>query len=167
MEAPESAPIVTESAQLDKAYPTMTEILTSEGGLEQGPQPGRPAKALVKTDTVKATPEKAESAAPERYKDPRSPVGAPVDQIALEQFSLLAKAQNLKPARESTEAFLHFGGEKLRAITEAPYKAWMIDRKLGRPKSKKIRLSGEGISNKMLSRLSPSLLSKLRKRRTR
>ena len=108
MEAPESAPIVTESAQLDKAYPTMTEILTSEGGLEQGPDQGEPAKALVKTDTVKATPEKAESAAPERYKGPRSPVGAPVDQIALEQFSLLAKAQNLKPAQ--AQKLLHFGG---------------------------------------------------------
>lgn len=125
MEAPESTPVVTESPQLDKMYPEMSEILTAEGGLEQGPEPGEADKASVKSEAEGVTPEKTESAAPERYEDlriPEIPQGVPVDQIDLEGFSSFAKEEGLTPAQ--AQKLLDFGGERLRALTEASSAVW-------------------------------------------
>lgn len=128
METPESTPVVTGSP-LDTMYPTMTEPLIAEGGIEQGPDQGEPDKASVKTETgadaSKATPEKTESAAPERYEDLRIPEiaqGVPVDQIDLEGFTSFVKEQNL--SQEQAQKLLDFGGERLRALTEASNTAW-------------------------------------------
>ncbi len=120
MDAPESTPVVTES--LDKMYPEMTEILTAEGGLEQGPDQGQPDKASAKTETEGVTPEKAESAAPERYEDLRIPEGVPVDQTDLGDFTSFVKEQDLAPAQ--AQKLLDFGGERLRALAEASSAAW-------------------------------------------
>jgi len=66
--------------------------------------------------------EKPAQRAPEEYAEFTLPEGATIDETGLTEFKSFAKEQDL--TQEQAQKVLEFGGERIRAMTEAPYKAW-------------------------------------------
>jgi hypothetical protein len=65
---------------------------------------------------------KPETRAPEEYSEFTKPDGLEFDETALADYKAFAKEQDL--TQEQAQKLLEFGGERIKAMTEAPYKAW-------------------------------------------
>ena len=70
----------------------------------------------------KGEEKKAETKAPEEYSEFTVPEGTTLDEQTATEFKGLAKELDL--TQEQAQKLLDFGGEKLRARIEAPYKLW-------------------------------------------
>lgn len=67
-------------------------------------------------------PPKPEPRAPEEYAEFTKPEGVEFDEAALNDYKAFAKEQDL--TQEQAQKLLEFGGDKIKALTEAPYKLW-------------------------------------------
>jgi hypothetical protein len=65
---------------------------------------------------------KPEPKAPEEYADFTMPEGTSLDEASATEFKGLAKELDL--TQEQAQKLLSFGGDKIKALAEAPYKAW-------------------------------------------
>ncbi|MGO9020058.1 MAG: hypothetical protein ACLQVJ_17110 [Syntrophobacteraceae bacterium] len=65
---------------------------------------------------------KPEAKAPEEYAEFTMPEGTSLDEASATEFKGLAKELDL--TQEQAQKLLSFGGDKIKALTEAPYKAW-------------------------------------------
>jgi hypothetical protein len=81
-------------------------------------------KPLVEGEKAKpeGEEEKPEPRAPEEYAEFTKPEGLEFDDTNMAEFKAFAKEQDL--TQEQAQKFLEFGGEKIKAMTEAPYKLW-------------------------------------------
>lgn len=74
------------------------------------------------SSTTKEEEEKPITKAPEEYAEFTLPEGTALDEQSATEFKGLAKELDL--TQEQAQKLLDFGGGKLRAIAEAPYKLW-------------------------------------------
>lgn len=95
---------------------------------ELGPD-GKPITPAPKLDAdgkpieePKPEDEKPEPRAPEEYAEFTLPEGTELDPEAMTEFKALARAQDL--TQEQAQELLKFGGERIKAMAEAPYKLW-------------------------------------------
>jgi hypothetical protein len=99
-----------------------------EGPGAEPPKPGpaisRPGEEPPKEEPPKEEPPKEEPKpkAPEEYTEFAIPEGTTLDEQTGTEFKGLAKELDL--TQEQAQKLLDFGGEKLRAQIEAPYKLW-------------------------------------------
>jgi hypothetical protein len=80
------------------------------------------AKTEEKTGEKKPEEKKPEPRAPEEYAEFKVPEGTTLDEQTGTEFKGLAKELDL--TQEQAQKLLDFGGDKLRAQIEAPYKLW-------------------------------------------
>jgi hypothetical protein len=64
----------------------------------------------------------AETKAPAKYAEFKAPEGAAIDEPTMTEFKAMAKELDL--TQEQAQHLLDFGGEKIKALAAAPYKAW-------------------------------------------
>jgi hypothetical protein len=70
----------------------------------------------------KPIPKPAEGKAPAEYAEFKIPEGTTLDETTATEFKAMAKELDL--TQEQAQKLLDFGGGKLRALAEGPYKAW-------------------------------------------
>jgi hypothetical protein len=85
------------------------------------------AEASTETKTEEKSEEKTEEKkpeprAPEEYAEFTLPEGTTLDEAGLSEFKSFAKEQDL--TQEQAQKVIEFGGAKIKAMTEAPYKLW-------------------------------------------
>jgi hypothetical protein len=107
-----------------------------EGGATEGAKTGEAAEPKYDKDGFeldadgkqkldsqgKPIPKPAEGKAPAEYAEFKIPEGTTLDATTATEFKAMAKELDL--TQEQAQKLLDFGGGKLRALAEGPYKAW-------------------------------------------
>jgi hypothetical protein len=126
----ETSAETTQSNLLAQAADKTAETAKTEGAEEKTEAPKYDkdgfeidAEGKQKLDAEgKPIPKPAETKAPAEYADFTVPEGTKMDEQTSVEFKGLAKELDL--TQEQAQKLLDFGGEKLRAQVEAPYKLW-------------------------------------------
>jgi hypothetical protein len=122
MPDPELTPIPTPTPE---PTPTPNPEITPPApivGKDPEPTPVPEPKLGPDGKPIEDEPPKPEPRAPEEYAEFTKPEGLEFDPDALSEFKIFAKEQDL--TQEQAQKLLEFGGAKIKAMTEAPYKLW-------------------------------------------
>ncbi len=103
----------------DPPTPEPTPAPTPEPKLDAD---GKPIEEPKLGPDGKPIEEKPPTKAPEEYADFTIPEGTTLDETTATEFKTMAKELDL--TQEQAQKLLDFGGGKLRALAEGPYKAW-------------------------------------------